>query len=572
MPVTINDTSVLVPAPLVTFDKQFLRAANGEKLGVSYTVTLNGTILPNRGNPVVNSSTLVSSFSTDGWTTSESPDDDTLHGVNDTSDYLQSIMAKQEEIRKVFSAEQAVKVEITDWGGNSQGIKFVGQVQNISFPNEGRWVQPCPYTITMTTHTFLESVDSGDFSDNSTEDGFTWAISNANESWSIEETEDKIYLLDNTYSADNQQATLKLYRISHTVSANGLPVYTSQTGDYLSDSKPWEQAKGWVTDKLGPGYTPPTGLLNVVGAGYTLADRAITESIDVQGGNYSATETYTAWPSGAFHPYPAVLRTEVQINRDEAGTTKVDINGVIRGLNTAEPTGVATSGINSATYPATASGTENLRVASNALQNARAFYADLVSNDRIYHGARQGSEVVWLHPKPLTYSEGINPNAGSIQFNYSYDDRPPNLVAGSVSESIDVQDTYPGQVIASIPVIGRSQPILQYLNSRTEYRRRLSISVNMGPIAASGSWLANTGNILVQSGYWSAATSDNLQTWFNRKPGITATGDLTKIYEAFNPANEAGVNPSSVYYTPPEESWNPRTGQYSYAISWTYTK
>lgn len=47
MPVKING-QYLVPAPLVTFGKNYLRSANGRTIGAEYTVSLDGTILPNK--------------------------------------------------------------------------------------------------------------------------------------------------------------------------------------------------------------------------------------------------------------------------------------------------------------------------------------------------------------------------------------------------------------------------------------------------------------------------------------------------------------------------------------------
>ena len=43
----------LVPAPQVSITKNINRNSNGEVVGQGYTITLNGTILPQRGNPTV---------------------------------------------------------------------------------------------------------------------------------------------------------------------------------------------------------------------------------------------------------------------------------------------------------------------------------------------------------------------------------------------------------------------------------------------------------------------------------------------------------------------------------------
>ena len=66
MPVsyTAHDPShacFLTPAPFVSIDKNYDKAGNGEILGVRYTITLNGTLVADRGSPSTHSS------ASNGW-------------------------------------------------------------------------------------------------------------------------------------------------------------------------------------------------------------------------------------------------------------------------------------------------------------------------------------------------------------------------------------------------------------------------------------------------------------------------------------------------------------------------
>ena len=108
-----------------------------------------------------------------------------------------------------------------------------------------------------------------------------------------------------------------------------------------------------------------------------------------------------------------------------------------------------------------------------------------------------------MHPQPKSKSEGLNFSQGTIIYNFTYDDRPPNIIQGSITENIDITDTHPGQIFATIPIIGRNQPVLQYLNSRSEYKRSLSINVSMAPFEAN--WIEDSGAIITADGYWSSA-------------------------------------------------------------------
>lgn len=583
MPVKING-QYLVPAPLVTFGKNYLRSANGRTIGAEYTVSLDGTILPNKGNPVVDSGTFLSTFSSDSWTSSSTPDDDPNHGI-DLEDSLLSLMSKQERIRKVFSNGEAVLVEILDLDTATEGIKFVGNVESINFPNEGRWVNPCPYTISLTTTNFETPVNSSLFNDDSTEDDFEYYIRDASESWSVEEAEEKFFRVNNS---DILQSSVKAYRVSHNVSAVGQPAYTTSgtldgstySPSYVSGLAPWEQASGYVYDVIGSNF--PSGIFFPTSAStgpfnfghadfgtntnnnvYVLVDQKISENIDQRAGSYSVTESFVAYPSGAFtYGVPALHSVNVDTSQGEDGITTVTINGTINGLNTINPI------------------TDAGRHTENKLYNARLFFENLknnvqggisANNTAIYHIARIASESSWLHPRHKSYSAGENPNGGTITYSYTYDNRPPNIINGSIVEDIQISDTYPGQNFSSTPVIGRNQPVLQYLNSRSEYKRSLSINITMAPF--SSNWNGDITSIVPENGYWSAAGWADIANWtYTNKPSVTNTVNFAKIFAAANPANEAGVVAGRVFHSAPQESWNPKTGAYSYSIEWTYER
>ena len=261
----------------------------------------------------------------------------------------------------------------------------------------------------------------------------------------------------------------------------------------------------------------------------------------------------------------------MNVSQGNDGITQVTIDGTINGLNTINPEGLSNSS----------------RHEKNSLANALNYYDNFIydnispgsaTNTRAYHMAKNAANLTWLHPKPLSSSRGLNPNGGVITYNVQFDDRPPNIINGSITEDISINDTHPGQIFATIPVIGRNQPVLQYLNSRSEYKRSLSINVTMSPFSAN--WLANSGAIITANGYWSAAAFAGLTNWtYTNKPSITNTADFQKIFDAANPANETSANGFSNYvisgrcfHSAPTESWNPKTGQYTYSIEWTFER
>ena len=268
--------------------------------------------------------------------------------------------------------------------------------------------------------------------------------------------------------------------------------------------------------------------------------------------------------------------------------SQVSIDGVIRGLNTI---GFENSGnMGHTLYPN--------RHEDNSFKNANDYYNDYALADvggsslssRVYHLARKASELNWLHPRAKSKSEGLNFSQGTINYNFSYDDRPPNIIQGSITEDISINDTHPGQLFTAIPVIGRNQPVLQYMNARSEYKRSLSINVNMAPFQAN--WIEGAEAIISASGYWddavgvqalgvtSADTNNSILWWLHsKKPSVAYTSNFAKIFDAANPANETSTNgftnyviPGRCFHSAPTESWNPRTGQYTYSIEWTFER
>jgi len=109
---------------------------------------------------------------------------------------------------------------------------------------------------------------------------------------------------------------------------------------------------------------------------------------------------------------------------------------------------------------------------------------------------------------------------------------------------------------------------------------------------SQNNWLEESGSIIQSSGYWSDAigvtgvtvtnanTNDSIIWWLHmKKPSVLYNSDFQKIYDAVNPANETAANgfanpviPTRVFHGPPQESWNPKTGAYSYSIEWVFER
>ena len=537
MPIRINGNQYLVPAPLVSMSKEYITSTDGQVIGNNFNFTLQGTLLPNKGNPISSGTPVVSSFSSDGWTTTADSHDDPYHTLTGEQLVI-SMTAKQEQIRKAF-AGNAVQVEILGYNSN-QGIKFYGDVVSMEFSEAGRWVLPCQYTVVLKTTNFTESVGSGVFGNHSNEAAHTYYVQSAGEDWSLEEGEP-------IASTGNVTVVARTFVVSHNINAVGQRVYGSG-GAFLNGLSPWQQASGYVHSVIGAGFASfPSGLLNPVGNfGYSTSNRTFSEQIDRRGGSYSMTESFLVYPSGLLPSgTKAVESVEFNVDRGDNGITTVSAQGTIAGMYTLNPTSVSSSG-------------------TDKYANAVAYFNSI--EPHIYQRARNSSGLSWLNPIVRSKGTARSPIAGTISYNYSYDTSPPNLIPSSISESIQVTDTYPGQIFATIPVIGRSAPILQYVNSRTGYQRSIQININFGPITQN--W---TDGDINSSGVWGNFPVSGVRSWFtSQKPSIKYLPEFSGIYSALNPALEPNVVPSKVFYSAPTETWDPKNGAYSFSTSWSY--
>jgi hypothetical protein len=166
-----------------------------------------------------------------------------------------------------------------------------------------------------------------------------------------------------------------------------------------------------------------------------------------------------------------------------------------------------------------------------------------------YKRAQAGVDSV-LNTSPLSISVSRNTHLGEITYNISYDNRPSNFFRGVQRENIEVQDTYPGDLYTLVNVIGRNTgPVIQYGAGRTEYKRSLNLELQLSSYAAG---------------------DGRDRSIMYAKPSVSEAfrHDLGKLLSAVSPANEPGI----VKYLadPPQETWNPTTGNYSLSLSWIY--
>ena len=573
MPVQIvheGDTVQIVPAPLVSISTQILKNGAGEAFGVTYSITLTGTILDNKGSPhALNGNNVKypaipgNTFDTAGPYDAFSKASDPTQQEIPAGHALTAILSKQKSLRALF-ARDGQRITITDWGGSQPAFSCYPRVLSIDF-QEGVYVERADYTVTLEADTLLigegdsvtskvENEGSLIASDGTAREGETEAdllaslsgafITDFSEDWSIE-----------TDEAQGESVGLpRSYRISHNINATGKTHFGPD-----GKQKAWEQAKKFVQHRLG--YNPSgnypnimgqigSGTLNLVDT-YRGFNHVRSENLSESAGSYSVSENWLIASGNAYENFNLSISSST-----DNPFVSVSIDGNIKGLSEYSPSGFGGDDLSKAYGHPVNGGRDPATPPSGAYDNALGKYHEISNTgqfgltSKVYKRANN-SVAVQLNSQPKSVSLGTNPYTGEVTYNLQFDNRPTNIISGVLSETISVNDTYPGDIFAVIPVLGRKTgPVLQYIGGRTEYRRDISINLVMD--------------------YTSVPYGSGRNPLLLKKPSVvepTAT-QIGSLIKELSPAGEPGIR--KYFVSPPTESWNPKEGSYNFNLSWTY--
>jgi hypothetical protein len=380
------------------------------------------------------------------------------------------------------------------------------------------------------------------------------------ETWSLESEDGR----GNTVAPNSaREHVTKSYVLTRNISAKGKDISSYACFGTQNDKnyyRAYEQARRYVVKYIQSSGTEPNDhddypavkdppgslnkifgkeLINLNSSSFSGFNHARTENIDITQGTYAVQDTWILSSGNAQENYSLSLST------NEADPThKVSIDGTIKGL-----TSIPASG---SIFGGNAPSQEN-----TAYENAINKYREITNSGQFrltahtYKRAQNAAGGITLNHKPLSIALGTNEFTGEINYTIEYDDRPENAVEGVSSESISVTDTYPGDVFAVIPVIGRpTGPVLQYIGGRTEYQRSFSMEL----VIDRG---ANPDNVDERRNY--------LQKPSLRNP--MRSGIINTI-NAYSPGREPGIR--KYFVSPPQETWDPKSGRYTLNINWTY--
>lgn len=414
---------------------------------------------------------------------------------------FQDLLNKEARLRSAFNCDGAVFVVSCSGGTGSSVTPFISGLPKITRysaeKTDNNWTTTIAYNIE------LQVANTGS--------GCKYPVTSTQNEWNIENIDEFSYV-NNPVGANALRQALNMphntgypiYRVSRTLGAVGLftpsgvscpsPCSSGATGTIAVD-----HAKAWVLNNM----NGPLSVSNVI-VGLELFNFSRSININQGEGSYRITDNFIGVPSGLLNGYTESFSAESSLDNTYLRT--VTINGTVKGLEPINVSGLYTSGtlggsgvagslspfVGSGRYPNTSKFDKALSgyysgVKNNIFNRAQSFIARTGEASGIFRRFFSREENQ-LNPIPVSVVEGFNPMEGSVTYSYVYNNRPLNLISGSISETLTVNDTFPTQQVAEIFVLGRRLgPILQNLGTYTTASREVTFEVVMlRPTGLSG--------------------------------------------------------------------------------------
>lgn len=523
----------LRPTPLISITQNPLKNKLG-KMGSSYDITLNGVIVTNRNSPIDEYGEPINT-DPEGYALAEK---------------LPEILARQNQLREYFSND-GLYIEILDINGDLPRLSFYAKPQSVNF-EEGTYVDICRYTVNLTADYIIDSqsnvtIDGIEVSSNNyllpsgdriNTDSFislieqSGVVEDFNDTWSVETDE-------TNGSFVNGRFIPRSYRVTRNMTATGRKIFPSP-------KNAWENARDFIKYHIDSGIYNTSfssilssGMLGLP-SGYQGYNHIRSENLDKAAGSYAVSDTWLlSSEDSALESYNLSISSST-----DAPHVKVSIDGNVKGLSALHASGYF---LGSADQPGSITTPyDNALQKYLSISNSGQFG---ISSD-VYKRANN-AVAQQLNAQPRSISLGINEVNGEITYNLEFDNRPTNYFSGVLSEAISINDTYPGDVFAIIPVIGRSTgPVLQYIGGRTEYKRDVNIEIKLD--------------------YTDLGYNNDRASFMLTKPSVNEPirSQLNALINDVSPASEPGIR--KYFLNPPSENWSPKEGVYGLSLSWVY--
>jgi len=260
----------LTPAPFVNITKEFDKQGDGEILGTRYSITLQGTLVADRGSP-----THQGLFLNTAADSIHDIDGDGIAGAESSNLWYYSIQQKQKALMNLTSKlyEGSLLEVDPPTGLGHDGFKAYVKLESIDLPAHAPGnPRISEYTINLSADVMLGPAGNQTTDKDNWPAAGKWLVSAASETWGIEETDRSVFhrglingkdFVINPVAAGAQKGAVisanKTYLLTRNISATGKNEFNSDlsTGGFQEDlystnykngGKAWQQARGFVYD------------------------------------------------------------------------------------------------------------------------------------------------------------------------------------------------------------------------------------------------------------------------------------------------------------------------------------
>jgi len=458
MAIVLYNGKYITPAPLYSISENFTRTSDGTVLSSQFEITLNGTLLPDRGSP----------GPTGGFFTTFATANAVDTSINTDDKRFGSLVKKQRALRDLFTISpgepetgktvtpNAIEylLEIKTNDGTTTVLKCKPQIASVSFADSIHVIKT-DYTINIVTNEILI-------------DGFTPANPTFSQfgGFNLKSASDSI-----SVSSDNDFENS--YTVNRNVSAQSYKAFATEnaaTGNYA----PFIQAKRWVKDRVAE-----TGLVNEItlyslyapSTGYEYAGHQTSEQMDQIGGSYSIQQSWRFIKTST-----SGVQDDFNITMTSRASSPTYI-GTANGYDKVFRVAGAIKGIapGAAGYAKSKAYFENIIAANNfAILKTRITETGSLTNPYI-----TGSSYIY-GPYGMTISE--NRRSGTVNYEAEFKEKTVSLTnTPFIDFDVNVSQNTKENFVAEIPVPGRTTgPVIQDIKTTNTTKRNISASFVVG--------------------------------------------------------------------------------------------
>lgn len=395
MTLKIGDKA-LIPAPIVTINKELSFTDDGRPLLPLFRINLKGTLLPERGSPT-----------SEGWHIGDGEPADEIFNADDQKHF--SLLSKQEFLRDAL-AEPGFRLRYCPQG--YECIDAYPKFINLTF-DPGTWVIKSDYSIDLES-IYLNQQLTSEIEDSLVLNTSGLYLTRVSDDFRISEREDGTLLKD----------------IIRTISATATTAYTSgvvsgtTTLSGIIGNEAWRNAKSWVNYRinnypLGSGDTR----FAIPSGANTFYNIFAEETIDKTAGTYSVVQHHI-YHTANYSENRNVSKTRESITVGDEGPVieSISVNGTVQGL---------------------ASGTN---LSATKLANALTYFYSITGTLHTQVGA---------FGLPLTLTWGSDETNGVINYTATF----INNSGSTYRHTYDVNFTFDSQQYPQVQIAGQIEGI-----------------------------------------------------------------------------------------------------------------